>query len=230
MPKKLLIFPAGGNAREALFTIEAINKTKKTWDVLGFVDDDPSLLGKRIGPLKVLGDRGWFKKIPDAQILAVPGNPKDYLKRKAIIDGLKIEKSRFAKVIHPAAVVSSAAEIGYNTLIMAHAVVSCDVLISNHCIVLPQTTIAHDSRIGDYCCIGANVVLSGSVVIEPQCYIGSGVTIREKITVGRKSLVGLGANVVDDVKQNDTVAGNPARSLRKKDNDFNYFTGLQRTR
>ena len=39
MPKKLLIFPFGGNAREAAAIIEHINEIDRKWDVIGFIDD-----------------------------------------------------------------------------------------------------------------------------------------------------------------------------------------------
>jgi len=215
MPKKLILFPYGGNAREALMAIEAINKVQKTWEVVGFIDDDVSAWDKKLNGIKVLGDRDVLKKFPNVHILAVPGNPKNYLKRKEIIDSLRIEKSRFANVIHPSAAVSSDVKMGYNTLIMAHVIISCSVFVGNHCVILPNTTIAHDTQIGDYCCIGSNVAISGSVVIESNCYIGSGTNIRENITIGEKSLVGLGANVVSDVQKRVVIVGNPAKPMRK---------------
>ena len=215
MSKTLLIFPFGGNARESLISVLAINRTNPEWEVLGFIDDDQAQHGKDYCGIKVLGGREQIKKYEDAFVLAVPGSPKGYLKRKAAINSLAVEQSRFATIIHPSVVRAPDSVIGYNTLLMAHVVVSCGARIGNHCIVLPNTVVAHDSSVGDYGCIGSNVSISGSVCIGSECYIGSGVKIRENIRVWDRTLIGLGSNVISDIEKETVAVGNPARAIRK---------------
>lgn len=216
MSEKLILFPFGGNTREALMTIQAINGVHQQWDVIGFIDDDSSKWDQEACGVKVLGGRDVLQKYPEAKVLAAPGEPNSYLKRKDIIDGLVVEETRFAKIIDPTVIVSSDAQIGYNTLLMPYAVISCGVSIGNHCVILSQTVISHESQIGDYCCIGSNVSVSGKVIIKSQCYIGSGSSIRNDITVEERSLVGLGSNVVKDVEKEVVVAGNPAKILPRR--------------
>ncbi len=215
MSKQLLLFPFGGNAREALLSIFAINSVRSEWEILGFFDDDPAAQGKDCCGIKVLGGRELLDTYDGAYVLAVPGSPKGYLRRKIIIDGLALDKSRFATIIHPSVVQAPDAEIGYNTLLMSNVVVSCGVGIGNHCIVLPNTVLAHDSSISNYCCIGSNVSISGSVGIGAECYIGSGVKIRENIRIGERTLIGLGSNVISDIEEGTVAVGNPARAIRK---------------
>ena len=71
MLKELLIFPFGGNAREALLSIFAINALKKEWQVLGFIDDDKANKGKDCCGIKVLGGKEILKRFPKANVLAV---------------------------------------------------------------------------------------------------------------------------------------------------------------
>jgi sugar O-acyltransferase (sialic acid O-acetyltransferase NeuD family) len=216
MPKKLLLFPFGGNARESLLSILAINEIQQEWDIAGFLDDNRSLHGKEYYGIKVLGGRELLKDHSDAFVLAVPGSPKGYLRRKSIIESLPVEQSRFATIIHPSVVRAPDAIIGYNTLLMPHVVVSCAVQVGSHCIVLPNTVIAHDSTVGDYCCVGSNVSISGSVSIGPECYIGSGVKIRENIRIGERTLIGLGSNVISDIEEGIVALGNPAKAMEKR--------------
>ena len=216
MPKKLLLFPFGGNAKEAILSVLAINEIKQEWDIEGFFDDDRSLHGKDYCGIKVLGGRELLKEHADAFVLAVPGSPKGYLRRKSIIESLAIEKTRFATIIHPSVVRAPDSVIGYNTLLMPNVVVSCTVQIGGHCIVLPNTVISHDSIVGDYCCIGSNVSISGSVCIGPECYVGSGVKVRENVRIGNRSLIGLGSNVISDIAEGIVAGGNPAREMIKK--------------
>ena len=215
MSKKILLFPFGGNAREVLLSILAINTVKNEWEILGFVDDDPSLHGQGSCGIKVLGDKKILKQYPDAQVLAVPGNPDNYLKRKGIIGALGIKESFFATIIHPTVSVSPDAKIGHNTVIMPNCVISCGARVGNHCVILPNTVISHDSNLGDYSMVGSNVSISGNVNIGSECYIGSGTKIRNGISIKEKSLIGLGSNVVSDIEKGVVAAGNPARVMRK---------------
>jgi sugar O-acyltransferase (sialic acid O-acetyltransferase NeuD family) len=215
MSNKLLLFPFGGNARESLMSIFAINERSKEWNILGFVDDDRDKHGKDCCGIKVLGGSEVLKEIPDAYVLAVPGSPTNYRKRNEIIASLALEQSRFATIIHPSVVRAPDSTIGYNTLIMPNVVISCGVSIGCHCVVLPNTVVSHDSVVDDYCCVGSNVTISGSVHIESGCYIGSGTKIREDISIGEGSLVGLGSNVISDIGAGVIAVGSPAREIRK---------------
>lgn len=214
MPKKIILFPFGGNARESLLSIFAINHIKNQWDIIGFIDDDSSTWGKSCCGIKVKGGKDIFKKFSNAWILAVPGNPNNYLERKTIIKNLKVTSSHFATIIHPSVIKSTDATIGYNVTLMPNIFIGPGVRIGNHCIILANTVIAHDSVIGDYCCIGSNVSISGNVSIGPESYIGSGVNIRENISIGEKTLIGLGSNVLCDIKEAVVAAGNPCQIIR----------------
>ena len=215
MSKKLLLFPFGGNSRESLAAIFALNDHKDEWEILGFVDDNISTHGKECCGIRVLGGREILRKNPDAYVLAVPGSPKIFSRRADIITGLYIEESRFATIVHPSVVKAPDAVIGYNTLIMSGVVVSCGVIIGNHCLILPNTVVSHDSVVEDFCCIGSNVSISGSVHISSTCYIGSGTKIREDICIGRGALIGLGSIVVSHIQAGVIAVGGPAKEIKQ---------------
>lgn len=215
MLRKLVMFPFGGNAREALMSVFAINERSAEWDIVGFIDDDQSRHGKECCGIKVLGGKALLREIPDAFVLAVPGSPANYSKRSEVIGGLELDESRFATIIHPSACLARDARIGHNTSIMANVVISCGVTIGSHCVILPNTVVSHDSVVGDYCCIGSNVSVSGSVHIGTNCYIGSGTKLREDIAIGAGTLVGLGSNVLSDIPAGVIAVGSPAKVIRK---------------
>ncbi len=215
MLEKLILFPFGGNAREALLSVLAINAKKKRWDIAGFIDDDPGNHRKECLGVKVLGGKEILKKYPKAKILAVPGHPSSFLKRREVIENLKLGKERFATIIHPSATISPDAKIGHNTLLMSNVVISCAASVGSNCVVLPNSVVLHDSSIGDYSCVGSNVSISGSVNVGSMCYIGSGVCIKEHITIRDRTLIGLGANVISDIGEGLVAVGNPAHVIRK---------------
>jgi sugar O-acyltransferase (sialic acid O-acetyltransferase NeuD family) len=213
--KKILLFPYNGNAREALSVIEDINNIKPSWSVLGFIDDDPSKTDCQCGGYKVLGGRDVLKELPDVFVLAVPGRPDNYRKRKSIIDSLQVPISRFATIIHPTAANGVGCFVGKNTLIMAHVTLTADVKIGDHVVILPGSVVCHDSEVGNYTLIGSNVSVSGRVIIKNNCYIGSGVRIIQEVEIGTGALIGIGSTIIRDVPGFVTVAGSPGRKLRE---------------
>ena len=58
--KPIIIFGAGGFAEEIIMTINAINKIKKSYKILGVIDEDKKMHGKNIEKAKVLGGMDWF--------------------------------------------------------------------------------------------------------------------------------------------------------------------------
>jgi sugar O-acyltransferase (sialic acid O-acetyltransferase NeuD family) len=206
MSKKLLIFPCNGNGLEALDCVGS------DYECIGFIDDTPEKQGIHPVGLEVYS-RQVLQKYPEAYLLAVPGSPSSYLKRKQYIEGLQMAKERFATVIHPRAVVSANASIGYNVLIMAGVVITSNASIGNHVCILPNSVIHHDSKIGSYTLLGSGVIVAGYTTIEENSYIGSGSRIINNITIGKNTLVGMGSTVLKDVLPDSKVAGTPARRI-----------------
>lgn len=209
----LLLFPFNGNAREAVCVIEAINRVKPTWRLLGFVDDNAELCGRDFYGYPVLGNKEIIADYPQAKLLVCPGRPENFRLRDQIIDGLSLTREHFAILIHPSAEIGTGSNIGYNTVLMAGVVLTAGVSIGNHCVILPNTVIAHESVVKDYCMMGSNVSVSGGVTIEEKSYIGTGSKIIQEVTIGRGSLIGIGTVVLKSTPANSKVAGNPGRLL-----------------
>jgi len=200
---ELLLFPYNGNA------IEALDCLGSAFRLAGFVDDTPEKQGvDRFG--HPVFDRSAIARLASAQVLAVPGSPASFRRRRSIIDALGVEPARFATVIHPSARVSPLASIGRNVLIMAGVVVTSNAVIGDHVCILPNTVVHHDASIATCSLIGSNVTVAGSVQIGECCYVGSGSSLKNGLSIGGGALIGLGSNVVRDVAAGSIVAGNPA--------------------
>lgn len=206
LPQPLLIFPCNGNGREAADCLG------EDYVLIGFIDDEPAKLelSRQVAP--VFG-REALQRWPEARVLAVPGSPQSYVSRREVIDRLRVDPERFARVVHPHASISPNASVGRNVLVMSGVVITSNARIGDHVCILPNSVVHHDVAVGDWTLVGSNVTIAGRVRISENCYIGSGTSIRDGTAVGQGALIGLGSNVVRDVPPGAHVAGNPARAL-----------------
>ena len=74
--------------------------------------------------------------------------------------------------------------------------------------------IHHDVSIEKYCTIAPRAVILGSVKIGKYTYIGANSTIKQNVKIGKNVVIGAGAVVVKDIKNNQIVAGNPAKKIK----------------
>ena len=213
-PRPLLIAGAGGFGREAAEAVRALNAQRPTWDLLGFLDDDPALRGREVGGLPVLGPLASLDRFADAKLVVSVGNPDNYFARRRIVRRLGLPPSRFATIVHPAAVLPPTAEVGPGTVLLATVVATAGVHVGAHVVVMPGVVLTHDDHVADFATLGAGARLAGGVRVEEGAYIGAGALIREHRVIGPWALVGMGAVVTGDVPGGEVWAGVPARFLR----------------
>jgi len=116
---------------------------------------------------------------------------------------------------HPSAVVSTYAQVGAATVLMAGSVVNVDAHIGAACIINTGATVDHDCTLDDGVHVAPGVHVSGGVRIGTGAWVGVGACVRQGIRIGAGAMVGAGAVVVRDVAAGTTVVGNPARPLLK---------------
>jgi UDP-3-O-[3-hydroxymyristoyl] glucosamine N-acyltransferase LpxD len=76
--------------------------------------------------------------------------------------------------------------------------------------------VAHNVEIGRHCALTAGTIIGGSTRIGDMCWTGLNSTIKHKVKVGNKVIVGSGASVINDIDDEDIVAGVPAKSIKHK--------------
>jgi len=127
--------------------------------------------------------------------------------------------------------------IGDNTKIGAFVEVQKNAIIGSNCKISSHTFICEGVIIKDNIFIGHNVTFINdtypratnpdgslqtdedwsveSVTVHDGVSIGSSSTILSNVTIGENSIVGAGSVVTKDVPPDTIVAGNPAKILRK---------------
>lgn len=180
---------------------------------VGFVDENPSLGGRTILGIPVMGTVEHVTAIPhDALVIAVGDNAA----RARLFDAMEAAGEVFATLCHPAAVVSPDAQVGPGCLICARVVVGTGSVIGADVILNTACTVDHHNRIDDHVHVAPGVHLGGDVTIGAGALIGIGAVVMPSRRVGEWSVVGAGALVHRDVPSSVTVAGAPARVLQGK--------------
>ena len=208
---KIYIVGAGGFGRELLWWIKDINRKKSTWEIVGFLDDDPHALDGYECDYDIVGSiKDWTPKTDEVFALAL-GSPA--LKRK-IVGIMKAKGANFATVIHPTAMLSEFAHYGEGFVMFPYSKLSANSTVGDF-VTLLATPIGHDTIIGDYSVISGGCNILRNVVIGSDVFVAAGVCIAQDVHIGDAAYLGLGSVVLKDVQPGDTVFGNPARAMPK---------------
>jgi sugar O-acyltransferase (sialic acid O-acetyltransferase NeuD family) len=119
-------------------------------------------------------------------------------------------------IIHPTAFVAKGAILGPGCQILAQSAVCAQSQIGRSVIVNTSSSVDHDTVVGDGSHIAPGAHIAGEVIVENGVFIGIGAVVLPRIRIGQYATVGAGAVVTKDVPSGVTVAGNPAKIIRKK--------------
>jgi sugar O-acyltransferase (sialic acid O-acetyltransferase NeuD family) len=208
--KDLIIIGAGGLGREVAWLVERINQDKRSWNLLGFVDDSEELQGKEINGYKVLGKSKWLlEQKSGMEVVCAVGSS---LIRKKITEGL--EDIKFATLIDPSVIGSDRVKIGCGCIICAGTIMTVDISLDDHVIINPNCTIGHDSDLKKFVTLYPSVNVSGNTLLGECVEVGTGSQIIQNKKIGRGTIVGAGAVVVKDLPESCTAIGIPAVPIK----------------
>ncbi len=177
-------------------------------DVLGFLDDNPTLWGSTRLGLPVLGGIDGYREY-DADGLAM--GIGDNATRKRIVERLGATREMWCNAIHPSSVIGRSVGLGRGLVIAAMAVVNSDTIIGDYAIVNTSASIDHDCFIAEYAHVAPGVHLSGAVHVGIGALLGVGSCVAPLRRVEEWAVVGAGASVVRDVPARVVAKGVPAR-------------------
>ena len=209
--KDLIIVGTGGVGRETAQIVEEINKVKKEWNILGFIDDNKDLIGKLINGYRVIGNRiylNYFER--EVYVVIAIAN---YSVKKELVKFLTNKNIKYATIIHPSVKINETVKIGEGSIVYPGVIMTVNIDVGNHVIISPKCGIGHDTIIEDYVTLLWNVNVSGSERIRQGATLGSGCTIIQGLEIGKNSFVGAGAVVIRDVEENKTAVGVPSRYI-----------------
>jgi len=208
---KIVIFGAGGFGREVAWLIEDINKVKKIYDIIGFIDENSSLIGQKINGYIVAGGLDYFVHNPNIAVAIAVGNPA---KRLQIFTTLNDLKLTYPNLIHPSVLKGRYIEIGIGNIICAGTILTENIKIENFCHFNLNTTLGHDTVLGNFTTSACSVDFAGYSATGIGVYFGNKSTILPSVHVGNFSIIGAGAVVNKNIPDGVVAVGIPAKVIK----------------
>ena len=210
--RDLIIYGAGYSGVVKL--VAAINRHRRTWNLLGFLDDTPGREDESFMGIEILGGRDRLASLANGKACFINNVGSTTSARSKVTALLDAHGCELAVLVHPG-VDQEFTVIGRDVMIAEGAVLGPNVTIGDHCLIRLNATISHDCVFAENVFVVPGVMLCGHVKVGESAYLGAGCTIIQRISIGAGSVVGAGAVVSKDVSPGTTVVGPRAQKLER---------------
>ena len=200
----LALYGAGAMGREFKYMADAGNE----WAGVVFIDDHA--ISEELMGCPVLGFQkfcGQYRP-EEARFVIAIGEPRV---RKEAYEKMKRAGYEGAILRDPTAYISPDAEVGEATAVCRGAFIGSLARVGRNVYLSAGTAVGHDSVIGDHTRLGVHAFVGGHTMVGENVFVGSGAMLRDRIQIGDRSIIGLGAAVFQNVPDQVTMIGNPAR-------------------
>lgn len=209
---RVVVVGAAGFGRECLDVLEAMASKGAHIDVLGVVDDSPSianlerLRAREVAYLGTVDE--WLNSGSSAGVSYVLGIGSPPIRRRLVA---RLEGRGFQafNAIHPSATFGANTTLERGVVVCSGAVVSNNVKLGRHVHLNPNATVGHDAVLKEFVSVNPGAIVSGEVLLEQEVLVGAGATVLQGLTVGRGATVGAAALVTKAVPPGVVVKGVP---------------------
>jgi sugar O-acyltransferase (sialic acid O-acetyltransferase NeuD family) len=209
MTKKIYIIGAGSYGEAIADLAEHCG-----YQIAGYYDDDDSKKDTICMGAKVIGKIEISEEKVSGKLFAIAiGNNKI---RESIAGKILDCGGVLPSLIHSTVVISKQVSIGTGCFVHAQSFLWTKVSVADFCIISPQVVLAHHSEMLQSSFVSAGSNVGANIKIGQRAFIGIGSTLMTGINqIGSDSVVGAGSVVIKDVNNGVTVAGNPAKQIKK---------------
>lgn len=207
--KNLVIIGASGFAREMYDLAMTCYGSEPDFKVKGFLSDNPSKI-ESMGYPPVLNTVTDYEPEANDVFFCAIGN---VYHRKKTVELILSKGGQFINLIHPTAIISPSVKLGIGVGIKAYCVLASDVTVEDFTFLQSSVIMGHDVHVGRFCQVNSFAFFAGYVRVHDMVSVNAGVRIIQNVVVEEESVVGIGSVVLNRVKKNTTVFGNPAKRI-----------------
>lgn len=205
---EIIVIGASGHAKVVIDVLEK----QGAYNAISLIDDNPELKGLDIYGYKVLGGKTDISsRNGNLCLVAIGDNRIRYEVSSWLeLNGFSLSEA----VVHPSAQLARGSSIGSGSVVMAGSVVNSDSSVGKNTVINTGATIDHDCLIGNSVHVAPGATICGGVSVGDLTLIGAGATIHPNVKIGKNVTVGAGATVLNDVEDNVSVVGTPAKVIK----------------
>jgi sugar O-acyltransferase (sialic acid O-acetyltransferase NeuD family) len=165
--------------------------------------------------LDYLGNENLFKHSSLSSNISFFPAVGNNLIRKKMIELMRKNQWQETIITHSSAQISESSIIGKSTLICPNVVINSLAIIGDGCIINTSAIVEHEVQIGNYTHIAPGALILGACKVGNNCQVGAGAIIKQGVVIGDDVIIGAGAVVLNNIEDNQTWIGNPAKQLLK---------------
>lgn len=207
---EVLIVGAGGHGQVVADALWRAWERDRAVRPLGYVDDNPTLNGRKLVDIPVLGRLADLAAIAHDGVVVAVGDNRI---RQRIFEDLTRRGEHFIIAKHPSAIVAPDVTIGRGSVLCAGVIVNVGSMIGDNVILNTGVSVDHHNCIGNHAHLGPGVHIGGTVTVDEGALIGLAASVLPGTSIGAWSVVGAGACVTQSVNAGVTVVGIPARGI-----------------
>lgn len=207
---RVVIIGAGGHAQVVADILLRAKQQGSLAYPVAYVDENAALWGEQRLGIPITGPLQTLSQIAHDAVIVAIGNNRT---RATLYKRLKDVGETFVNACHPSAILAQDVVLGSGCVLCAGVIVNTGTVIGNNVIINTAASVDHHNRIADHVHIAPGVHLGGDVAIGEGTLVGIGATVMPQRQLGRWSTVGAAALVHENVGDNRTVMGVPARPL-----------------
>ncbi len=213
----VVIFGASYQGQLLLYVL----REQGTFEVVSFLDDNPTRQGTTIEGVPVAGGMEWLAEHGHQNlgaIVAIGNNDA----RLAIGSRLQARGVALVNALHPSAIIMQGVTMGYGNFIAAGSILVSGTHLEDNIVVNTGAALDHDCTIHSGAYIAPGVRTAGGVTIGRGAFVGVGTTIGPGVTIGEGCIVGGGSLVLNHLPPRVVAFGAPARVVKRLEGPPNW--------
>lgn len=212
--QRIAIFGAGGLGRSFLQLVKALANVGTPIECVGFLVDEEFATVASVHGVPVF--KGWGLLVENKDVKVIIGIGSSVVRHRVARQIENAVGPRFASLVHPQVFLDDSVKLGTDSVILPGLLAGSDVAIGNHVYTHHHVHLGHDTVIGDFVSVASGTLIGGGSKIGEGTSFGLGATVLPNRKIGCWSQIGAGSVVTEDVPENVTVVGVPARVVSRR--------------